>query len=216
MKTALRRVLFAMVAAGSLPLATGSAWAQLGGFQCPLKGKPQVRQGDSLAKEGGRFNSNRGAGKKHGGLDLNSTEGNDVLASLAGRAAVAQENWDKMGTTVIVDHGAGAYTVYGHLKTVNVKEDTLVTTGQKIGTVGYSGNASGLKRAKLPAHLHFALIQAGQTKLADKDGPLRQMKNWADYWQDIGAGLTGAVNPSLFGLADCWTGSTTTGAPGEK
>jgi len=208
--------MFAKLALVTLSLASGHAFAQLGGFQCPLKGKPQIRQADALAKEGGRFNSNRGANKAHGALDLNSTLGADVLSALAGRAAVAQKSWGAMGHTVIIDHGAGAYTIYGHLDTISVSEDATVTTGQKIGTVGYSGNAQHLKAANLPAHLHFALIQAGQTGLADKDKPLRKMKDWADYWQELGAGLTGAVNPVLFGMGDCWTGSTTTGAAGEK
>ena len=210
------RSLFGRLAALVLLLAAGPTLAQLGGFQCPLKGKPQIRQGDALAKDGGRFNSNRGSDKSHGALDLNSIVGTEVFAAMSGRAAVAQQGWGPMGHTVIIDHGAGAYTVYGHLDTIGVQEDAAVTTGQKIGTVGYSGNAQGLKAANLPAHLHFALIQAGQTGLADQGRPLRKMKEWADYWQGLGAALTGAVNPVLFGMSDCWTGSTTTGAPGEK
>lgn len=194
-----------------------SAFAQLGGFQCPMTGKPQVRQGDKFASEGGRFNSNRGSGKKHSALDLNGTLGQDVFAALSGRTALAQKDWGQMGHTIIIDHGAGAYTVYGHLDSIIVAEGSMVKTGQKIGTVGYSGNASNLKAAGLPPHLHFMLIQVGQTGLAEKDKPLRQMRNWADYWQDLGAELTGPVNPGLFmGAADCWTGSTTIGAPGEK
>lgn len=190
--------------------------AQLGGFQCPLDGKPQIRQADSLAKEGGRFNSNRGSGRNHGALDLNSTLGKPVKASMGGYAAVAHSSWGAMGGTVIMDHGSGAYTVYGHLQKVLVKEGEKVKIGQKIGTVGYSGNASALKVEKLPPHLHFALIQAGQTGLADKNKPLRKMKEWGDYWKSLGADLTGAVNPGLFISNDCWKGSTTAGAPGES
>lgn len=217
MKHSLRRgPRLLLLLATTLVTLPGASWAQLGGFHCPLKGKPQIRQGDALAKEGGRFNSNRGTDKKHGGLDLNSTVGTAVFAALNGRAAVAQKGWGEMGNTIILDHGEGAYTVYGHLATVDVAENSTVTTGQKIGSVGYSGNAAKLKEAGLPAHLHFALVQAGQTGLADKDKPLRRMKDWGDYWQSLGAGLTGAVDPVLFmGQADCWTGSTTTGVPGE-
>jgi murein DD-endopeptidase MepM/ murein hydrolase activator NlpD len=122
-----------------------------------------------------------------------------------------------MGNTVIIDHGAGAYTVYGHLDSISIAEGAAVKRGDKIGTVGYTGNAAGLKTAGLPPHLHFAIIQAGHTGLADLGQPLRQMKDWADLWQSVGADLTGPVNPGLFmatGLT-CWTGSTTVGAPGE-
>lgn len=192
--------------------------AQLGGFGCPLDGKPAIRQGDSEAKEGGRFNSNRGAGNSHGGLDLNSKEGTPVKAALDGKASVADPDWGHMGGTVIIDHGEGAYTVYGHMASVKVAEGKQVTKGQVIGTVGYTGNAASLKAKGLPPHLHFALIQAGQTGLADKDKPMREMKNWGDMWKKVlDAQLTGPVNPGLFmGNADCWTGSTTVGAPGEN
>jgi len=195
-----------------------SALAQLGGFQCPLKGSPQIRQGDSVAASGGRFDSSRGSGKKHGALDLNGSVGNAVYASLEGKVAVAQSGWGEMGNTVIIDHGAGAYTVYGHLDSIVVDEGSHVKTGDQVGTVGYTGNASALKSAGLPPHLHFALIQAGKSGLADGGKPLRQMKAWGDYWQSLGADLTGAVDPALFVSTDvpCWTGSTTVNAPNEK
>lgn len=182
-----------------------------------MKGSPQIRQGDNVAASGGRFDSQRAAGKKHGALDLNGKLGDGVFASLAGRVAVADPNWGNMGSTVIIDHGSGAYTVYGHLDSVLVAEGSNVKTGEKIGTVGYTGNASGLKTAGLPPHLHFALIQAGKSGLADANKPLRQMKAWGDYWQSLGAELTGAVDPVLFMAAgaNCWTGSTTMNAPNE-
>lgn len=192
--------------------------AQAGGFQCPMKGTPLIRQGDSVAASGGRFDSSRAGGKKHGALDLNGTLGDPVLASLDGKVAVADPAWGNMGGTVIIDHGSGAYTVYGHLDSVLVTEGKDVKTGDKIGTVGYTGNAQDLKKANLPPHLHFALIQAGKSGLANANQPLRQMKAWGDYWQSVfGADLTGAVDPALF-MADgatCWSGSTTVNAPGE-
>lgn len=192
--------------------------AQLGGFGCPLDGSPPIRQADSDASEGGRFNSKRKLDGMHGALDLNSSEGTTVKAALDGKAAVADSAWGKMGGTIIIDHGAGAYTVYGHLASVKVTEGAKVQKGQAIGTVGYTGNASALKAKGLPPHLHFALVQAGQTGLADKGKPLRRMKDWGDMWKrELDAQLTGAVNPGLFmGSADCWSGSTTTGAPGER
>jgi murein DD-endopeptidase MepM/ murein hydrolase activator NlpD len=135
-----------------------------------------------------------------------------------GTAAVADPKWDKMGGTVIIDHGSGAYTVYGHLDSVLVTEGAHVKAGDKIGTVGYTGNAEDLKNAGLPPHLHFALIQAGKSGLANASKPLRLMKAWGDYWQGLGADLSGPVDPVLFMAtgAKCWTGSTTMNAPGER
>jgi murein DD-endopeptidase MepM/ murein hydrolase activator NlpD len=83
-------------------------------------------------------------------LDLNGKLGDPGFASLDGKAAVAQLGWGNMGNTVIIDHGSGAYTVYGHLDTVIIKERITVKTGQQIGTVGYTGNAIDLKSAGLP------------------------------------------------------------------
>jgi len=48
-------------------------------YACPLEGAPQIRQGDSVAATGGRFNSDRPGGK-HGALDLNSVVGKTVFA----------------------------------------------------------------------------------------------------------------------------------------
>ena len=196
----------------------GHGEAQLGGFGCPMKGSPPIRQGDSVAASGGRFNSSRGADKKHGALDLNGKVGDAVFAALDGRVAVGQAPWGPMGNTIIIDHGEGAYTVYGHLQSITPKEGDRVKKGDQIETVGYSGNAEALKKAGLPPDLHFALIQAGQTGLADVGKPLRKMKEWADYWQSLGADLTGAVDPISFMSpnSQCWTGSTTVDAPGEK
>jgi murein DD-endopeptidase MepM/ murein hydrolase activator NlpD len=207
------RLMLLMLLSSTLPTC-----AQLGGFGCPLKDGARIRQGDSIAPSGGRFDSSRGNGKKHGALDLNASVGDDVFASLAGNVAVAQEDWGAMGNTVIVDHGAGAYTVYGHLDSIAVKEADHVKKGDRIGKVGYTGNASSLKSAGLPPHLHFALIQAGVSAQADVGKPLRRLKELGDFWQNVlDAGLTGAVNPGLFVSSDlhCWIGSTTVGAPGE-
>ena len=104
----------------------GHGEAQLGGFGCPMKGSPPIRQGDSVAASGGRFNSSRGADKKHGALDLNGKVGDAVFAALDGRVAVAQAPWGPMGNTIIIDHGEGAYTVYGHLQSITPKEGDRV------------------------------------------------------------------------------------------
>ena len=185
-------------------------------YACPLVGNPQIRQGDSVARSGGRFDSARSGGKRHGALDLNAALGDPVYAIRDGKAAVSTANWGEMGNTVILDHGDGEYSVYGHLDTLKVPKGATVKKGACIGTVGYSGNASKLKEAGLPPHLHFAIIRAGKSGLADKDKPLSLMREWADYWNGLGIDIVGPVNPGLIMGNTCWKGSTTIGAPGEK
>lgn len=185
-------------------------------YACPLGAPAAIRQGDAIARTGGRFDSDRASGKRHGALDLNAKEGDAVFAIRSGRAGVAQINWGAMGNTVIIDHGDGEYSIYGHLKEILVKESASIEKGVKIGTVGYTGNAKELKDAKLPPHLHFALVRAGKSGLAEQGKPLRKMKEWGDYWQDLGAEVVGPINPSLIMGNKCWIGSTTVGAPGEN
>jgi murein DD-endopeptidase MepM/ murein hydrolase activator NlpD len=58
------------------------------------------------------------------------------------------------GLHVIIDHGGGLSSVYGHLNTVLVASGDLVTAGEIIGTVGSTGNATG-------PHLHFEIRRDG-------------------------------------------------------
>lgn len=54
------------------------------------------------------------------------------------------------GNYVIIDHGGNNFTLYGHCKSVSVKVGDVVTQGQKIATVGSTGNSTG-------PHLHFEI-----------------------------------------------------------
>jgi len=168
--------------------------AQLGGFQCPMKGSPQIRQGDNVAASGGRFDSQRAAGKKAWCTRLEWQARRWSLRFIGRQSGRCGSELGQHGEHSDYRSWSGAYTVYGHLDSCWSLRVRTFKTGEKIGTVGYTGNASGLKTAGLPPHLHFALIQAGKSGLADANKPLRQMKAWGDYWQSLGAELTGAVD----------------------
>jgi murein DD-endopeptidase MepM/ murein hydrolase activator NlpD len=183
-----------------------------GAYVCPLRGSPQIRGADAVAHSGGRFDSSRDGGRKHGALDLNSTEGAAVRSARAGIVAVSADDWGPYGSTVIIDHGDGMYTVYAHLSDRAVQENDSVPAGRQIGSVGYTGNAAELRTKGLPPHLHFAMIRAAKAGLAGPGGPLRRMRNLDDSWEEVGGEASGPVNPGAYMPSSCWKGATTGGA----
>ena len=177
--------------------------AQSSDYVCPLKGSPQIRPGDAVAGSGGGFDATRGGGRQHGALDLNSTEGAPVYAAHGGIAALSADGWGPFGSTIILDHGDGTYSLYAHLSARTVHENDSVSAGEQIGSVGYSGNAAPLQAKGLPPHLHFAVIQATKSGLAGPAGPLRRMRTLDDSWESPGAEFTGPVNPAGYLPSGC-------------
>jgi murein DD-endopeptidase MepM/ murein hydrolase activator NlpD len=171
-------------------------------FVCPLSLVPPlqtagtVRGPDACAKEGGTVSANRGTGKKHNALDINSVVNTQVLAAKPGLVAVSA-NWDpsgagvNMGNVVIIDHEDGDYTVYGHLNSRDVKKGDCVSAGQIVGTVGFTGNSSFLVKNKLPPHLHFAVIRAAKSGLASSNGPIASAVKNANDWLEFGTDFWG-------------------------
>jgi murein DD-endopeptidase MepM/ murein hydrolase activator NlpD len=58
------------------------------------------------------------------------------------------------GNAVLVDHGMGIFSLYGHLSTIAVQPGVRVTTGQTLGQTGETGLAGG-------DHLHFSILLDG-------------------------------------------------------
>ncbi len=113
-----------------------------GPFRIPLDG---VTTG-SIGK---RRILNGNPGSPHGGMDLPGTTGTPVHAAQRGRVALAEELFFS-GKTVVVDHGLGIYTFYGHLSEIDVKADDSLETGAVLGKVGATGRVTG-------PHLHWGL-----------------------------------------------------------
>jgi murein DD-endopeptidase MepM/ murein hydrolase activator NlpD len=118
-----------------------------GPFRVPLTGN---RSGHNFGK---RRVLNGTPESPHTGLDIPAPAGTPIHAAQAGRVVLA-ENLFFSGNTVILDHGLGVYTFYGHMKAINIKEGQDVKTGTILGLVGSTGRATG-------PHLHWSLIVDG-------------------------------------------------------
>jgi murein DD-endopeptidase MepM/ murein hydrolase activator NlpD len=86
----------------------------------------------------------------HFGYDLASTSAAPIIAAAAGRVAFADE-LGIYGNCVLVDHGLGVGTLYGHLSRVDVAPGDAVGRGETLGLSGETGLAGG-------DHLHFAIL----------------------------------------------------------
>ncbi len=85
----------------------------------------------------------------HLGIDIAGAMGAPVWASDAGVVTMAQGGWNGgYGNVVMIDHGNGYATLYGHLSQINVVPCQGVAAGTLIGLLGSTGNSTG-------AHLHF-------------------------------------------------------------
>ncbi|MBE0605944.1 MAG: M23 family metallopeptidase [Deltaproteobacteria bacterium] len=90
------------------------------------------------------------SGGRHAGIDILAPDGAEVRAASRGHVAYLGSGKRGYGNAVILDHGDGITTLYGHLATIRVQSGETVPAGAVIGTVGRSGNAS-------THHLHFEL-----------------------------------------------------------
>jgi murein DD-endopeptidase MepM/ murein hydrolase activator NlpD len=114
-----------------------------GSFRVPLEG---VTTGKNFGK---RRILNGQPGSPHGGVDLPATTGTPVYAAQSGRVVLAEELYFP-GNTVVVDHGLGIYTFYGHLSEISVKAGDEVKPGALLGKAGATGRVTG-------PHLHWGL-----------------------------------------------------------
>ena len=114
-----------------------------GPFRIPIAGAR------SFGNFGKRRVLNGQASSPHSGVDIPAASGTPVHASQRGRVVLAEPLYFS-GNTVVVDHGLGVYTFYGHLSAIDVKTGDAVIAGQTLGRVGATGRATG-------PHLHWGL-----------------------------------------------------------
>ncbi|MBB5686124.1 peptidoglycan DD-metalloendopeptidase family protein [Sphingobium boeckii] len=95
-----------------------------------------------------------GAGALHAGMDVGGYNGQPIFAASAGRVTfVGQQNG--YGNLVVVDHGHGLETRYGHLSGFNAKVGDVVKRGQQVARMGSTGRSTG-------THLHFEVRVQGR------------------------------------------------------
>lgn len=85
----------------------------------------------------------------HGGADFPSPTGTPIAAPNAGRVVLAKSLY-YTGGTVVIDHGLGLVSLFGHLSRIDVTAGDVVAREQTIGAVGATGRVSG-------PHLHWTL-----------------------------------------------------------
>jgi murein DD-endopeptidase MepM/ murein hydrolase activator NlpD len=118
-----------------------------GKFQVPLVG---VTSGKNFGR---RRVLNGQASSPHTGVDFPAPSGTPIHAAQAGRVVLAEPLYFA-GNTVLIDHGLGVYTLYGHLSEMAVKVGDELAAGALLGKVGATGRVTG-------PHLHWGLIVSG-------------------------------------------------------
>ena len=85
----------------------------------------------------------------HGGLDIATSYGTPIMAVADGTVKFAGVS-SGYGNLVIIEHGNGVETYYGHCSSITTKVGAQVTAGETIAKVGSTGNSTG-------NHLHFEI-----------------------------------------------------------
>jgi len=103
---------------------------------------------------GGRSDPFSGEPAFHQGLDISTDKGQPVYATADGVVEAASYTGD-YGNLIVIKHGFGLVTRYGHLSGFKVKPGQNVKGGDVIGLVGSTGRATG-------AHLHYEILANGK------------------------------------------------------
>lgn len=95
-------------------------------------------------------------GRLHSGLDIAAPSGTIIHAAAAGEVTFV--GWyGQYGRCLIIDHGGGVSTLYGHTSAILVNTGDQVERGEAVAKVGSTGNSTG-------PHLHFEVRVDGQTE----------------------------------------------------
>ena len=117
--------------------------------------QPWYRSGFIMPLEGrisGVFGSQRilnGEPRQpHFGVDVAAPVGTPFVSPADGTVVIASDDFFLTGGTLMIDHGYGVTSIFAHLHSIDVAVGDTVTKGQRLGTVGATGRATG-------PHLHW-------------------------------------------------------------
>ncbi len=91
----------------------------------------------------------------HKGFDIGGmTDTNRAIVAADSGVVILAQSYYGYGNTVMINHGNGMVTLYGHLNSINVSPGQGVSRGEQIGIMGDTGQSFGI-------HLHFEVIING-------------------------------------------------------
>jgi murein DD-endopeptidase MepM/ murein hydrolase activator NlpD len=118
-----------------------------------------VRNSDinMLAGFGGRIDPIYKSPKFHSGMDFGAKHGTKIFATGKGVVSIAGygKNLAGYGQCVVINHGYGYQTLYGHMSKIKVRVGQRIKRGDVIGLVGSTGKSTG-------PHLHYEVIKNGR------------------------------------------------------
>jgi murein DD-endopeptidase MepM/ murein hydrolase activator NlpD len=92
--------------------------------------------------------------KMHAGIDFTAPQGTPIYATAMGTIRVAGNTGNGYGNHVVINHGYGYETLYGHMVKIKVKSGQQITRGEVIGWVGSTGKSTG-------PHVHYEVHKNG-------------------------------------------------------
>ncbi|HEY5476975.1 MAG TPA: M23 family metallopeptidase [Tepidiformaceae bacterium] len=119
------------------------------GWVAPLTGPLYVTSyfGEQRSFDGGPVQGH------HGGTDLGADFGTPIYATNNGTVVLCEQVLER-GNLVVLDHGGGVFSAYGHMSSFAVTNGQTVTKGQVIGYIGSTGVSTG-------PHLHWEIAVDG-------------------------------------------------------
>lgn len=135
---------------------TGISVNRATGFSNPTKVSDAVITSGYGSRTAPTTNKGKGS-KQHDGIDIGGSVNGQAAGSIGG-GKVTEVGYDEngYGNYVVVDHGNGYTSLYGHLQKATVKQGDTVSAGQQVGVIGSTGNSSG-------PHLHLRVHKNGQS-----------------------------------------------------
>ncbi len=122
-----------------------------------LESTPSIwpTKGWLTSRFGHRISPFTGKRQFHAGIDIAGAKGTDIVAPARGKVAFTGKR-GPLGKSLILDHGFGIRTHYGHLDEIHVKRGADIARGQRIAALGNTGRSTG-------PHLHYSVEINGKS-----------------------------------------------------